>query len=401
MSQKYLPYFEKYTILVRVENKERTILLHYLDYAATTPVVEEVKKAIFEEMTYFGNPSSVYQIGRTQKQKIQAVKKDILQELHAATNDSIIFTGSGSESNNLVFESICQHFAKEKGEIIISGIEHPSVKKAAAYAEQLGFTIIALVPDESGCISVKQVEEALTEKTRLVSIMTVNNETGAYQPIQEIGELLVEHPAYFHTDAVQALAQEEIDVAASHIDYLSASGHKIHAPKGIGFLFKKKFAPIHALIKGGGQEQGWRAGTENVPYIVGLQKALALAIQSRNEKKNRYIELSEYLQEQLTTRNIPFEINGNTSKKSPHICNVWLKGIPASQTLIMCDLHQVAVSAGSACSAGSLEPSPVLSLMYPQNKNRVVESVRLSFGGETTKEDIDAFISSISSIKRP
>lgn len=386
---------------VKFYPKERTISLHYLDYAATTPVVEEVKKAIFEEMAYFGNPSSVYQIGRTQKQKIQTAKKDILQELHAATNDSIIFTGSGSEANNLVFESICQHFAEEKGEIIISGIEHPSVKKAAAYAEQLGFTIIALVPDESGCISVKQVEEALTEKTRLVSIMTVNNETGAYQPIHEIGELLVEHPAYFHTDAVQAFAQEEMDVATSHIDYLSASGHKIHAPKGIGFLYKKKSAPIHALIKGGGQEQGWRAGTENVPYIVGFQKALVLAIQTRNEKKNRYIELSEYLQEQLTARHIPFEINGGTSKKSPHICNVWLKGIPASQTLIMCDLHQVAVSAGSACSAGSLEPSPVLSLMYPQNKNRVVESVRLSFGGETTTEDIDAFISSISSIKRP
>jgi len=219
--------------------------LNYLDYAATTPVVEEVKKAIFEEMAYFGNPSSVYQIGRTQKQKIQATKKDILQELHAAMNDSIIFTGSGSEANNLVFESICKHFSKEKGEIIISGIEHPSVKKSAAHAEQLGFTIIALVPDESGCISVKQVEEALTEKTRLVSIMTVNNETGAYQPIHEIGELLVEHPAYFHTDAVQAFAQEEIDVTDSHIDYLSASGHKIHAPKGIGFLYKKK--KLHSI----------------------------------------------------------------------------------------------------------------------------------------------------------
>ena len=386
---------------VKFYPKERMIALHYLDYAATTPVVEEVKKAIFEEMAYFGNPSSVYQIGRTQKEKIQATKKDILQELHAAMNDSIIFTGSGSEANNLVFESICQHFAEEKGEIIISGIEHPSVKKSASHAEQLGFSIIALTPDESGCISVKQVEEALTEKTRLVSIMTVNNETGAYQPIHEIGDLLVEHPAYFHTDAVQAFAQEEIDVAASHIDYLSASGHKIHAPKGIGFLYKKKSAPIHALIKGGGQEQGWRAGTENVPYIVGLQKALALAIQTRNEKKNRYLELSKYLQEQLTARQIPFEMNGDESRKSPHICNVWLKGIPASQTLIMCDLHQVAVSAGSACSAGSLELSPVLSLMYPQNKNRVVESVRLSFGGETTTEDIDAFISSISSIKRP
>lgn len=380
---------------------ERTISLHYLDYAATTPVVEEVKKAIFEEMAYFGNPSSVYQIGRSQKQKIQAVKRDILQELHGAMNDSIIFTGSGSEANNLVFESICQQFAEEKGEIIISGIEHPSVKKSAAYAEQLGFTIIALTPDKSGCISVNQVEEALTDKTRLVSIMTVNNETGAYQPIHEIGELLIKHPAYFHSDAVQAFAQEEIDVTASHIDYLSASGHKIHAPKGIGFLYKKKEAPIHALIKGGGQEQGWRAGTENVPYIVGLQKALALAIQTRNDKKNRYLELSKYLQDQLTARQIPFEINGDELRKSPHICNVWLKGIPASQTLIMCDLHQVAVSAGSACSAGSLEPSPVLSLMYPQNKSRVVESVRISFGGDTTTEDIDAFISSISSIKRP
>lgn len=374
--------------------------MHYLDHAATTPVSASVQQLIFDELQFFGNPSSTYQIGRTQKQKIQQAKQQILEEIHAEKQAAIIFTGSGSEANNLVFETIVQHFEQEKGHIIVSAIEHPSVKKAAEDAKRRGFELTWLIPDESGVISVEQVAKSLRDDTRLVSVMTVNNETGVRQPIQQIGELLAEKNCYFHTDAVQAFAQEEIDVAASHIDYLSASGHKINAPKGIGFLYKSAHAPIHSLIKGGGQEQGWRAGTENVPYMMGMAFAMQQTVEKREQRKAHFAVINRYLLEKLAEHKIAFEVNGSHDDKSGHVLNLWLKGIQASQALILCDLQGVAISAGSACSAGSLEPSPVLTAMFGSEADRIHESVRLSFGLETTTEDIDAFISVIASIKR-
>ena len=229
--------------------------MNYLDYAATTPVNAEVLEVITKEMASFGNPSSVYRIGREQKQKIERVKKAILSELQASPHDAIIFTSSGSEGNNLVFESIREHFANEKGHIIVSAVEHPSVRKSAEFLEQEGFDVTYLAPNKDGIVTVSEIEQALREDTRLVSVMTVNNETGARFPIEEIAALLKDKPTYFHTDAVQAFAQEALTVDG--IDYLTASGHKIYAPKGIGFLYKSKDAPIHALIKGGGQELGF------------------------------------------------------------------------------------------------------------------------------------------------
>lgn len=374
--------------------------MHYLDHAATTPVSASVQQLIFDELQFFGNPSSTYQIGRVQKQKVQHAKQQILKELEAEKQDAIIFTGSGSEANNLVFETIIQHFEKTKGHIIVTAIEHPSVKKAAEDAKRCGFELTWIKPDESGVISVQQVEASLRPDTRLVSVMTVNNETGVRQPIHQLGELLADKECYFHTDAVQAFAQEKIDVTASHIDYLSASGHKINAPKGIGFLYKSAHAPIHSLIKGGGQEQGWRAGTENVPYMMGLALAMTQTAEQRDRRHDYYEILNHYLLEQLTTHQIEFAVNGTHHDKSGHVLNLWLKGIQASQALILCDLQQVAISAGSACSAGSLEPSPVLTAMFGEQNNRIRESVRLSFSLETTQEDIDAFVAVIASIKR-
>lgn len=374
--------------------------MHYLDHAATTPVSQSVQQMIAKELMAYGNPSSTYRIGREQKQKIQKIKKQILSELSADSTDSIIFTGSGSEANNLVFESVIQQFSREKGHLMISAIEHPSVKKAAYAAEQLGFEVSEILPDSSGMITVEAVEAALRPDTRLVSVMMVNNETGVRQPIQEIGLLLKDQACYFHTDAVQAFTQEEIAVDQLHIDYLSASGHKINVPKGIGFLYRNHQVPLHALIKGGGQEDGWRAGTENVPYMMGLSVGIEEAVQTRKIKNQHFVALQQYLFEQLTNHAIAYEVNGSVTNKSPHICNLWLKGIPASQALIVCDLGQVAISAGSACSAGSLEPSPVLTAMFPEQVERVQQSIRLSFGLETTFADIDAFIAALSSIKR-
>ena len=367
--------------------------MNYLDYAATTPVNAEVLEVITKEMASFGNPSSVYRIGREQKQKIERVKKAILSELQASPHDAIIFTSSGSEGNNLVFESIREHFAKEKGHIIVSAVEHPSVRKPAEFLEQEGFDVTYLAPNKDGIVTVSEIEEALREDTRLVSIMTVNNETGARFPIEEIAALLKDKPTYFHTDAVQAFAQEALTVDG--IDYLTASGHKIYAPKGIGFLYKSKDAPIHALIKGGGQELGFRAGTENVPYILGLEKAMQIVVAKRDEIVQNYQELREYLIEKLSERGIEFEFNGVANPKNPHICNIWLKGRKATQTLIFNDLKDVSVSAGSACSAGSVQISPVLSAMFKGETSRLEESVRLSFGMGSTKEDIDAFVDAL------
>ena len=223
--------------------------------------------------------------------------------------------------------------------------------------------------------------------------MTVNNETGARFPIEEIAALLKETPTYFHTDGVQAFAQEALTVDG--IDYLTASGHKIYAPKGIGFLYKSKDAPIHALIKGGGQELGFRAGTENVPYILGLEKAMQIVVEKRDELVQNYQELREYLIEKLSERGIEFEFNGVANPKNPHVCNIWLKGRKATQTLIFNDLKDVSVSAGSACSAGSVQISPVLSAMYPSENSRLEQSIRLSFGMGSTKEDIDAFVDAL------
>ena len=368
-------------------------MVNYLDYAATTPVHSQVLEVITKEMASFGNPSSVYRIGREQKQKIERVRKAILKELQASPHDAVIFTSSGSEGNNLVFESIRKHYEKEKGHIIVSAVEHPSVRKSAEFLEQEGFDVTYLAPNREGSIEVSAVEKALREDTRLVSIMTVNNETGARFPIEEIAALLKETPTYFHTDAVQAFAQEPLTVEG--IDYLTASGHKIYAPKGIGFLYKSKDAPIHALIKGGGQELGFRAGTENVPYILGLEKAIQIVVNNRDDLVQTYEDLREYLVARLTQKDIAFEINGLPNPKNPHICNLWIKGRKATQTLIFNDLKDVSVSAGSACSAGSVQISPVLSAMYPDETSRLEESIRLSFGMGSTKEDIDAFVDAL------
>ena len=366
-------------------------MVNYLDYAATTPVHPEVLEVITKEMASFGNPSSAYRIGREQKQKIERVRKAILKELQASPHDAIIFTSSGSEGNNLVFESIRKHY--EKGHIIVSAVEHPSVRKSAEFLEQDGFEVTYLAPNRDGSVEASAVENNLREDTRLVSIMTVNNEIGARFPIEEIAALLKNTPTYFHTDAVQAFAQEEINVDG--IDYLTASGHKIYAPKGIGFLYKSKDAPIHALIKGGGQELGFRAGTENVPYILGLEKAMQIVVTKRDELVQNYQELREYLIAKLFERGVEFEFNGVANPKNPHICNLWLKGRKATQTLIFNDLKDVSVSAGSACSAGSVQISPVLSAMYPDERSRLEESIRLSFGMGSTKEDIDAFVDAL------
>ncbi|MGY3724328.1 cysteine desulfurase [Granulicatella balaenopterae] len=374
--------------------------MNYLDHAATTPIHPEVQKAIFEAMNHFGNPSSLYKIGRLEKKVLADCKQVIKDELHAENSDSIIFTASGSEANNLAIKSIIAEFFEEKGHLITSNIEHPSVRKVFEWAETQGFDVTYLPVNEEGLLSADEVAAALRPDTRLVSIMTVNNEVGSMQPIKEVGEVLVKHTARFHTDAVQAFGQEALDVSELQVDYLSASGHKINAPKGIGFLYKKSSAPLLPLIAGGGQEEGLRAGTENMPYIVGLTEAIKQMAARRPEQTTLNKELLAYLQEQLTANGISFEMNGYSESNSSHVCNLWLKGLKASQLIILSDLKDVMISAGSACSAGSLKPSPVLTALFGEESERLQESVRISFGLGSKREDIDEFIAIVKNLAK-
>ena len=369
--------------------------MHYLDHAATTPVSKKVQEVIAQTLVEYGNPSSLYQLGRRSKELMRQARLTIAKSINAQESE-ILFTASGSEANNLAIQSILQQFAVQKGHLITSRIEHPSVMKVMQYAESIGFEVTYLPVDQFGRVSVLDVKKHLRDNTRLVSIMMINNETGSKQPIAEIGELLSGHPAVFHTDAVQAFGQEAIDVCQLQVDYLSASGHKINAPKGIGFLYHRKTTPLVSLIKGGGQEQGFRAGTENIPYIVGLAQAVLEIEQQRQERMNQQIELITYLQQQLKHEKLSFELNGyHVNTNSTHVVNIWLKGLPSSQVIIMADMAGVCVSAGSACSAGSLTPSPVLRAIYGEEDRRLQESIRLSFGSTSSKEDIDAFIAAI------
>ncbi|MCQ9210616.1 cysteine desulfurase family protein [Granulicatella seriolae] len=359
----------------------------YLDHAATTPVHLLVQTTIASALQDYGNPSSLYAIGRQQKQAILGAKKRIADYINAVPEE-IIFTASGSEANNLAIQSILSTYHKEKGHLITSQIEHPSVRKTMQWAETLGFTVTYLPVNQEGMISLKDLEAAITKETRLVSIMMVNNEIGSQQPIKDIAALLKEYQIPLHTDAVQAFGQEGIDVDELGVDFLSVSGHKINAPKGIGFLYKRKTSKLLPLIHGGSQENGLRAGTENVPYILGLAKAVDIIEEFQDERIAKNKLLMELLFDSLHQEGIDFEVNGYSSTNSHHVVNIWLKHIPSSQVVIVCDLAGIAISAGSACSAGSLEPSPILTALYGSDSPRVSESIRISFGYQSQEEDI-------------
>lgn len=367
----------------------------YLDYAATTPTRLEVIEEVSSTMnSYWANPSSQYKRGREAKAKLEASRKKIA-DLLAIDKDGIIFTSGATEANNLLIKANAYRLkAAGKGTHLITGkAEHASVYETFKDLEKKGFTVTYLDLDENGAYSVEDLKANLSDDTSLVSLMTVNNETGVIMPIKEISKLLKEKDIFFHTDCVQGIGKMDTSFLASCVDAFSMSAHKIYGPKGIGVAYQDPKIGLKGLNLGGHQEADRRAGTESVALAAGLAKALELIEAHKTEYLEKIQALVSYFYEQLDAVHIDYEINGH-GDKYPGIQNVWFKGQDASQALIKLDLNGVEVSAGSACAAGSLEKSRVLESMFKEGP-RLDESLRISFGIFTEKADVDKFVKTI------
>lgn len=362
----------------------------YLDNAATTFMSHDVITEMTHAMQQIGgNPSSTYQLGRRAKKALENARVVMGQSINAQPKD-IIFTSGGTESNNTALYALAKQ--SDKKHIMTTTIEHPSVYEVMKQFEKDGYTITYLPVNEQGQIAVEQVEQALRADTAFVSIMAVNNETGAIQPIRDIALLLQKHNIPFHSDCVQAYGVLPIDVQKTPVTMVSVSSHKIHGPKGVGFLYVNGGQLAYPLLRGGGQEHNRRSGTENIHSIIGFAKA----VEQLNimDNINHFTTLQDTLINGLEMADVPFAINGylHHDHKTPKIVNLYFKGIPSSKLLIQLDLEGIMVSAGSACSAGSLLPSRVLLEQFPENKERASQSIRISFSKMTTVEEIELLV---------
>jgi len=367
----------------------------YLDYAATTPVDERVLKAMLPYFSaQFGNPSSVYSYGRIARAAVAKAREQVAGLLQAEPAE-IFFTSGGSESDNWVLKGMAFALrrAGKGNHIITSQVEHHAVLNACAWLEQQGFSVTYLPVDEFGRVKRETVEAALREDTILVSIMTANNEVGTIEPIAEIGAMLQARQIFFHTDAVQAAGHIPLSVAELHVDTLSLSGHKLYGPKGIGALYLRRGFMPDALVHGGGQERDMRAGTENTAGIVGLGEAAALAREELATEWERLSELRDWLMAEIKT--IPrCWINGDEEYRLPGNVNFGVEGIAQDTLLIRLDMAGFAVSAGSACSAGSLMPSHVLTAMG-QSADRAGSAIRVTLGRYTTKDMLQRLVEAL------
>ncbi|MBZ2173705.1 cysteine desulfurase NifS [Schnuerera sp. xch1] len=359
-----------------------------MDNSATTPVKQEV---LDEMLPYFnikyGNPSSIYSLGSQSKNAVEISREKIAKVLNAKTKE-IFFTAGGSESDNWALKGVA--FAnKDKGNhIITSKIEHHGILHTCEYLKKQGFDITYLDVDEYGLIDLDQLKEAITDKTILISIMFANNEIGTIQPIEEVSRIAKEKGVYFHTDAVQAVGHIEIDVNELNIDLLSMSAHKFYGPKGIGALYIRQGVKIDPLISGGAQEGNRRAGTENLPSIVGMAKAIELAYENLNENNARLIKLRDKLIDKIL-KNIDYvRLNGHPINRLPGNVNVCFEFIEGESLLLSLDMEGIAASSGSACTSGSLEPSHVL-LAIGLPHEIAHGSLRLSLGDFNTEEEVD------------
>ncbi|TNO96468.1 cysteine desulfurase family protein [Bacillus sp. CD3-1a] len=361
----------------------------YLDHAATSPTHPEVVEKMIPYMTEtFGNPSSIHFYGRQTRHAVDEARRACARSIHANPNE-IIFTSGGTEADNLALIGVARANRHKGNHIITTQIEHHAILHTCELLECEGFEVTYLPVDETGRVQVSDIQKALTEETILVSVMFGNNEVGTMQPIAEIGKLLKEHQAYFHTDAVQAYGLVEINVKEFGIDLLSISAHKINGPKGVGFLYAGTNVKFEPLLIGGEQERKRRAGTENVPSIVGLQHAILLAEKTREQKNAQYEEFKDIMVSVFQNEDITFEVNGNLEYRLPHVLNISFTGMNIEPFLVNLDLAGIAVSSGSACTAGSIDPSHVLVAMFGKDSDQIRSSVRFSFGLGNTKEQIE------------
>lgn len=369
----------------------------YLDNAATTKVADSVVDAMlpyFKE--YYGNASSIYQLGAKSKEALDESREYIAGTLGAKTNE-IYFTAGGSESDNWAIKATADAYARKGKHIITSAIEHHAVLHTCEYLEKHGYEVTYVGVDENGVIKLDELKAAIRPDTILISVMFANNEIGTIQPIKEIGEIAKEHDILFHTDAVQAYAQVPINVDEMHIDMLSASGHKLNGPKGIGFLYIRKGIKIRSFVHGGQQERGRRAGTENIPGIVGLAAAAKRSFSMLEEKMKKEIELRDYLISRIEAE-IPYcRLNGDRKKRLPNNVNFSFQFIEGESMLILLDSKGIVASSGSACTSGSLDPSHVL-LAIGLPHEIAHGSLRLTLSEENTKEEMDYVVEQLTAI---
>lgn len=361
----------------------------YLDNAATTKTAPEVVEAMLPYFTeYYGNASSIYKLGSESKKATIQARETIAKTLGAEPNE-IYFTAGGSESDNWALKATYEAYQNKGKHIITSKIEHHAILHTCEYLEKQGAEITYLDVDEDGLVDLEQLRKAIRPDTILISIMYANNEIGTIQPVKEIGEIAAEHGVLFHTDAVQAYGQLPINVNELHIDMLSASGHKLNGPKGIGFLYINKKVRIRSFVHGGQQERGRRAGTENVPGIVGLAAAAERAFRIMEDKTKKETELRDYFISRIQ-KEIPYaKLNGHPVKRLPNNINFSFEFIEGESMLIMLDMKGICASSGSACTSGSLDPSHVLlAIGLPHEKAH--GSLRLTLSEENTKEEMDA-----------
>ena len=371
--------------------------LLYLDNAATTKTAPEVVDAMLPYFTeHYGNPSSVYSFSSGNKEMISKQREAIADTLGASANE-IYFTAGGSESDNWALKATAEAYAGKGNHIITTKIEHHAILHTAQYLEKRGFEVTYVDVDEDGKVKLEEVKAAIRPTTILISVMFANNEIGTIQPIKEIGEIAKEHGILFHTDAVQAYGQLPINVDECHIDMLSASGHKFNGPKGIGFLYIRKGVKIRSFVHGGAQERKRRAGTENVPGIVGIGTAAKRAANTREERVAKEIEVRDYLIDRVL-KEIPYcRLNGHRTDRLPNNANFSFRFVEGESLLIMLDMKGICASSGSACTSGSLDPSHVL-LAIGLPHEIAHGSLRLTINEEITKEDIDYVVDNLKEI---
>lgn len=359
----------------------------YLDHAATTAVSPEVMEAMLPCFTgVYGNPSSVHTQGREARRVLENARRQVARALNAAVPQEIYFTAGGSESDNWAIKGAA--LAAGQGHIITTAVEHHAVLHTCRWLEKQGFAVTYLPVDEYGRVTAAQVEAALRPDTLLVSVMMANNEIGTIQPIAEIGALCREKQVIFHADAVQAVGAIPVDVQAMQIDLLSLSGHKLHGPKGVGSLYIRKGVKLEGLLHGGAQERGFRAGTENLPGIVGLGRAVEIAHANLPENARRMQALRDRLISGLMARIPDTHLNGHPVDRLPNNVNVSFAGVEGEALLLRLDLAGVAASSGSACTAGTLDPSHVL-LALGLQEAAANGALRLTLGADTTEEEIN------------
>ncbi len=369
----------------------------YLDNAATTRTAPEVVEAMLPYFTeLYGNPSSVYSFSQKSKEAITAARETIAASLGAKTEE-IYFTAGGSEADNWALKAAAEAYRSKGNHIITTKIEHHAILHTGEWLEKHGFEVTWLEVDEYGTVKLEELKKAIRPTTILISVMFANNEIGTIQPIKEIGAIAREHGILFHTDAVQAYGQLPIQVDELHIDMLSSSAHKLNGPKGIGFLYIRKGVKIRSFVHGGAQERKRRAGTENVPGIVGYGAAAARAMRTMEARTQKERELRDYLIDRVL-REVPYtRLNGHPNNRLPNNANFSFQFIEGESLLIMLDMDGICGSSGSACTSGSLDPSHVL-LAIGLPHEIAHGSLRLTLSEETTKEEIDYVVESIKKI---